>query len=154
MPRSLPLTLTPCKTRISTRYSLPQSEDPTSKSRKRKRGAAPDAPSSATEAPSTAGDGAKHGYLEVTANDTATGTCLWYRSSERSDVSRLLRSMVAFGGVMAGRRVAPSAESAWPAQGDGGAGEGGGEEAAEAKGKEKEKEDEGAKKKRKKKGKR
>ena len=37
--------------------------------------------------------------------DTATGVTMWFRSGERSEVSRLLRSMAVFGGVMAGRAI-------------------------------------------------
>jgi hypothetical protein len=73
---------------------------------------------------------------------------LRYTSNERSDVSRLLRSMVGFGGIMAGRREIKDVAPAWPP--------GEGEVAQDSapvkeKEKEKEKEDDGGKAKRKRK---
>jgi hypothetical protein len=89
--------------------------------------------------------------LVVKAHDTDTGATLWFSTSERTDASRVLRSMATLGATMAGKqyvRVQPLLP----------AGEGGGEEGAA--GKEaaapvkEEKEDEAGKKKRRKKGKR
>jgi hypothetical protein len=98
------------------------------------------------------GEAARIARFEVTVHDTATGTTIWFTSNERTDVGRLMRSMVTFGAAMAGTEIVRGAEPALPT----GEGEAAGKDgtAAAVKEEEKEKEDEAGKKKRRKKGKR
>jgi hypothetical protein len=151
-PTSPPSLLTPfTQTRITTRYSLAEPETGSKNSRKRKRAGAPDetSPDAPTRA-ATAEHGVKHARLVVTTSNSTTGASLRFRSSERTEISRLLRSMVAFGAVMAGRGDEVKEEEA-PASAEADAEAGG----AVKEEKEKEKEEESGKgKKRRKKGKR
>jgi hypothetical protein len=88
--------------------------------------------------------------LVVKAHDTDTGATLWFSTSERTDASRVLRSMATLGATMAGKQYV-RVQPLLPAGEGGDEGAAGKEAAAPVK---EEKEDEAGKKKRRKKGKR